>query len=77
MADKKNNLGNDYTPLLRTLLARLDVAYLAADQATQPKIDARRSIVRADLHDRAVGLTTRFEITPAVGFLYRYGLIAH
>ena len=74
---KNKDLGKKYVPLLRTLLTRLDAVYLAADETTRPKVDARRSIVRADLRDRAVGLTTRDEITPAIGFLYRYGLIAH
>lgn len=45
----------DYAPHLRLLLGRLDAAYLRADDNIRPKIDARRSIVRADLHDRSVG----------------------
>lgn len=65
----------DYSDGLRRLLAALDSAHKRASVAVKPKVGARRSIVRADLHDRAVGLTAPDEVTPAVGLGYRYGFL--
>lgn len=48
---------------VRQALRLYDRAYLLAPEHRKPAVDARRSVLRADLHDRTIGLTDEGEYT--------------
>lgn len=61
----------------RASLARLRDAISRAQEWQKPKLDARASIINADIIDRTVGLTTGDEVTPGSVMAYEIaGLFA-